>query len=226
MTYTLLAAILLLLSSGDLAWANGWLYVLALAAGQLATAWTLALADEGLLEERSAAMAGEDIKAWDGWLAPLTTFAPLAIALVAGLAERWRWTPAFAPAVPLGGLGIFAAALLLGLWAMSANPFFTPVVRIRPGHGHTVATGGPYQFLRHPGSLSTIVADLAIPLILGSPWAYAAAVVAVGFVVLRMALEDRALRAELPGYGDYAGGVRWALIPGGVVGAHRGRSRR
>lgn len=216
MTYTFLAAAVVLLSSGDPAWAYGWLYLIALGAGQLATAWTLALGDEDLMQERSAAMAGQDTKAWDGVLAPLTTFAPLAIALVAGLAERWRWTPAFAPAVALAGLGIFAAGLLLGLWAMSANPFFTPVVRIRPGHGHTVATGGPYhyQFLRHPGSLSTIVADLAIPLILGSPWAFAPALAAVGFVVLRMALEDRALRAELPGYGDYADRVRWALVPG------------
>jgi len=33
-------------------------------------------------------------------------------------------------------------------------------------------------------------------------------------VVLRTALEDRMLRDELEGYGEYAERVRWRLVPG------------
>jgi protein-S-isoprenylcysteine O-methyltransferase Ste14 len=53
-----------------------------------------------------------------------------------------------------------------------------------------------------------------IPLILGSPLAYAPALVVGSIAVLRAALEDGALRAELPGYAAYARGVRWRLVPG------------
>ena len=41
-----------------------------------------------------------------------------------------------------------------------------------------------------------------------------AALVAVATLVMRTALEDRTLQAELPDYSDYADRVRFRLIPG------------
>ena len=214
MIYTLLTIAVLLLASGDPAWAGGWLYLGTLLAGQLATAWTLALGDAALLRERSAAASGQGTVAWDRRLAPLTALGPLACGLVAGLAVRFGWEPRFTPAAEAAGIALYGAGLLLGLWAMTSNPFFTPVVRIRPQHGHTVVTGGPYRFVRHPGTAGALVADLAGPLILGSPWAIVPAAAVAGLILLRMMLEDRALRADLPGYADYAGRVRRRLVPG------------
>ena len=214
MIYTLLTIAVLLLASGDPAWAGGWLYLGTLLAGQLATAWTLALGDAALLRERSAAASGQGTVAWDRRLAPLTALGPLACGLVAGLAVRFGWEPRFAPAAEAAGIALYGAGLLLGLWAMTSNPFFTPVVRIRPELGHTVVTGGPYRFVRHPGTAGALVADLAGPLILGSPWAIVPAAAVAGLILLRMLLEDRALRADLPGYADYAGRVRRRLVPG------------
>ncbi len=213
MIYTLLTIAVLLLASGDPAWAGCWLYLGTLLAGQLATAWTLALGDAALLRERSAA-SGQGTVAWDRRLAPLTALGPLASGLVAGLAVRFGWEPRFAPAAEAAGIALYGAGLVLGLWAMTSNPFFTPVVRIRPQHGHTVVTGGPYRFVRHPGTAGAVVADLAGPLILGSPWALVPAAAVAGLILLRMLLEDRALRADLPGYADYAGRVRRRLVPG------------
>ena len=34
------------------------------------------------------------------------------------------------------------------------------------------------------------------------------------FLLYRAITEDRVLKAELPGYGDYAERVRWRLVPG------------
>ena len=212
MIYTLLTIAVLLLSSGDPAWAGGWLYVGTLLAGQLATAWTLALGDAALLRERSSAASGQGTVAWDRRLAPLTALGPLACGLVAGLAVRFGWEPRFAPVAEAAGIALYAAGLLLGLWAMTSNPFFTPVVRIRPEQGHTVATGGPYRFVRHPGTAGALLADLAGPLILASPWAIVPAAIAAGLILLRMLLEDCALREE--------------LLPGAGLTASRGGSPR
>jgi protein-S-isoprenylcysteine O-methyltransferase Ste14 len=55
---------------------------------------------------------------------------------------------------------------------------------------------------------------LGAPVALGSVWALVPAAVIVGLTVLRTVLEDRTLRAELPGYGQYAARVRSRLIPG------------
>ena len=55
---------------------------------------------------------------------------------------------------------------------------------------------------------------LSTPLMLASAWVLVPAVLAIVGLVIRAALEDRTLRAELPGYAEYAGRVRFRLIPG------------
>jgi protein-S-isoprenylcysteine O-methyltransferase Ste14 len=59
-----------------------------------------------------------------------------------------------------------------------------------------------------------IVWLLAAPVALGSVAALGPALLIAAGVVLRTALEDRTLHAELPGYHDYAAHVRWRLLPG------------
>ena len=55
---------------------------------------------------------------------------------------------------------------------------------------------------------------LPSPLLLGSAWAFIPALLAVAGIVIRTALEDRTLQAELPGYAEYTKRVRFRLIPG------------
>jgi len=51
-------------------------------------------------------------------------------------------------------------------------------------------------------------------LLLGSAWGLAGGLVLVIAVAIRAVLEERTLEAELPGYRDYMGRVRYRLIPG------------
>jgi protein-S-isoprenylcysteine O-methyltransferase Ste14 len=85
---------------------------------------------------------------------------------------------------------------------------------LQPERGHSVASGGPYRFVRHPGYVATILVELSLPLLLGSWWAFLPSAVSVVLYVLRTALEDRTLHAELTGYPDYARRVRYRLLPG------------
>jgi protein-S-isoprenylcysteine O-methyltransferase Ste14 len=54
----------------------------------------------------------------------------------------------------------------------------------------------------------------ALALLLGSYWALIPAMLASALIVVRTALEDRTLQAELAGYADYARQVRFRLLPG------------
>jgi protein-S-isoprenylcysteine O-methyltransferase Ste14 len=99
-------------------------------------------------------------------------------------------------------------------WAMASNEFFSGVVRIQTDRGQTVATGGPYRYVRHPGYVGMAAASLSQPLMFGSLWAFVPALLMVTALVVRTALEDRILRNELPGYEAYAGRVRFRLVPG------------
>ncbi len=73
---------------------------------------------------------------------------------------------------------------------------------------------GPYRIVRHPGYAGGVLPPFAMALALDSVWVLIPAVAAVVVAVVRTTLEDRTLQEELPGYREYAGRVRYRLIPG------------
>jgi protein-S-isoprenylcysteine O-methyltransferase Ste14 len=97
---------------------------------------------------------------------------------------------------------------------LASNAFFSQIVRIQADHGHVVATGGPYRYVRHPGYVGMILFELAISTLLASWWALIAGGLCAILLIIRTALEDRTLLADLAGYVDYARQVRYRLLPG------------
>ena len=59
-----------------------------------------------------------------------------------------------------------------------------------------------------------ILFELALSTLLASWWALLAGGVCAALIILRTALEDRTLQAELSGYAEYAHRVRYRLLPG------------
>jgi protein-S-isoprenylcysteine O-methyltransferase Ste14 len=133
--------------------------------------------------------------------------------IVAGLDARFGWSPEYALAIHLVALVLAPLGQCLFSWAMASNKFFSRAVRIQMDRGHAVETGGPYQYVRHPGYVGMIISMLATPLVLGSLWALIPAGLASGLYIVRTALEDQTLQEELEGYKAYAQHVRCRLLP-------------
>jgi protein-S-isoprenylcysteine O-methyltransferase Ste14 len=206
---TLLIVAILFISSGRLNWVWAWAY-LGVGVGILVIN-ALVLPPE-LIAERG--QIKEDTKGWDKLLAILLILPTLGTPIVAGLDERFEWSPQLAVAIRVVALMFFALAQGLFSWAMASNKFFSGTVRIQEERGHTVATGGPYQYVRHPGYVGYITSWIATSLTLGSLWALFPAGLVMCLMVVRTALEDRTLLEELDGYQDYAEQVRYRLLPG------------
>ena len=136
-----------------------------------------------------------------------------ATAIISGLDVRWHWSPALPAAVRGAALAMFTLGYAVSLWAAWANPFFSAVVRIQRERGHHVVSRGPYAFVRHPGYAGPMLAHVCLPLALGSLWGLLPALAGCACLVLRIGFEERVLRAELPGYAEYAQRVRWRLLP-------------
>jgi protein-S-isoprenylcysteine O-methyltransferase Ste14 len=208
LTHLVLAAILFL-SSGDLAWAWAWAY-LGVGLGFLIINARILPAE--LIAERG--QPRENVKRWDRVLTSIAGLPTLAVPIVAGLHHRYEWSPQLVPAIHLIGLALFALGQGLFSWAMASNRYFSTLVRIQKDRDHTVATGGPYRYIRHPGYAGYSVSFLGTSLALGSLWAVIPAGLMVSLLVLRASLEDRTLRDELPGYRQYSERVRYRLLPG------------
>ena len=198
--------------AGTWQWTQGWLYVGIILLNFLINFTYLWQVNRELIRYRM--MLGAGTKRWDIiWAA---VFGPLFVSIyvVAGFdAVRFVWSEMAAGWWWRGVVLHVAGAWLFG-WSMGVNPFFEKTVRIQTERGHRVIDSGPYAFVRHPGYVGFMGWALAVPLLLGSWWAFLPALLAMIGMVVRTALEDMTLYEELEGYQAYSTRVRYRLVPG------------
>jgi protein-S-isoprenylcysteine O-methyltransferase Ste14 len=144
-------------------------------------------------------------------------FAPLWLGqhAVAGLdVGRFHWSDTVPLAVQIIALVVMAAALVVVMWAIAVNRFYSSVIRIQADRGHHLVRGGPYRYARHPAYAAALFLLVGGGLALGSWLAVLLGLLLVLPLLRRTAQEDRVLRAELAGYDAYAAEVRYRLFPG------------
>lgn len=204
-------AALLFLSAGSVAWIMGWALIGLTLIWICATALVIIPRNPELLAERTGPRKGA--KTWDTVLMSIIGLTTAMRCVVAGLDIRFGWSSGISLTLQIIMLVAAVLGYTLVVWATSANAFFAQTVRIQNDRDHTVATGGPYQFIRHPGYTGVIIFELSVPLMLGSWWALIPGSLIALLIVIRTALEDQTLQKELNGYSAYAKHVRYRLLP-------------
>jgi protein-S-isoprenylcysteine O-methyltransferase Ste14 len=199
-------------AAGRVDWWPAWAALAVMLGWIAATAVVIFRLNPDLAAERLGPRQGA--KRWDTAIMSIVGLVQLGRYIVAGLDHRYGWTAGFPIAAQIGALALCALGYALGVWATVSNRFFSQIMRVQLERGHTVATGGPYRYVRHPAYLGTIMGEVAFPVLLASWWALLLSGVNVILLVLRTALEDRALLAELAGYEEYARQVRYRLLKG------------
>lgn len=206
--------VLPLLIARDWGWWQAWAWAATNSLGFVLSRVVVARRHPDLLRDRTDTMGHAGVKSWDRWLAPAMAFGSLLPPVIAAVERLW-WRPFHEGlVVNLIGLGLIVLGYCLGTLAMLHNRFFAGQVRIQDERGHQVVTCGPHRVVRHPGYSASLLATLGAPLLLDSTWAWVGVAALVVITVARTSLEDLTLRAELPGYADYAEHVRHRLIPG------------
>jgi protein-S-isoprenylcysteine O-methyltransferase Ste14 len=199
-------------SAGRINWWAAWAALAVMFAWTAATAIVILRSNPALLAERLGPRQGA--KSWDTAILSLLGLAQLVRYIITGLDQRFGWTGGFPLAAQITALAVCVLAYALVVWATASNAFFSQIVRIQSERGHTVVTGGPYCYVRHPAYVGAIVYELAVSILLASWWAFVISGLSTILLILRTMLEDRVLLAELNGYTDYARQVRFRLLPG------------
>ena len=209
-----LAPFIPLIISGQWDWWQAWAYAITSVLAFVLSRLLVARKHPDLIAERARFMDAKDTKSWDKILAPLLGLGSILILVVAGLEKYYIPSIVSNPTLNL----IALAGIILGYgfssWALIENRFFAGTVRIQTERGHHVVSTGPYRIVRHPGYAGGLFGYLFIPLLLDSLWAWIPSILLAIVMVIRTALEDKTLQAELPGYKEFAGKTKYRLFPG------------
>ena len=211
-----LIGILLFVSAGTVAWWRAWVLLAVLLIVRTGTALVVHQVNPELLQERTRLPIHREQPRTDKalLLAVLTTgFA--GVPVIAGFdVFRWHVLPRPTPFVATIGLLVFTLGWVMKGLALRENAFATSVLRLQRERKHEVVDTGPYRIVRHPFYAGTPLVLVGMALWLGSYTSALFAVVPIALMLMRLEMEERFLRRELPGYNEYTMRVPHRLLPG------------
>jgi protein-S-isoprenylcysteine O-methyltransferase Ste14 len=205
----LIIALVLFLTAGKLNWIWAWAYM---GLSVLILSINARVISPELMAERGEIK--ENVESWDRTVALVGSLFTFAVIILPGLDHRFGWSPPITAPVQIIGLIAYGLGMGLFTWSMASNPFFSGAVRIQMERDHVVASGGPYQYVRHPGYVGYSMAWLGTAIALGSLWTLIPAILIVITIIIRTSLEDKTLQQKLEGYSEYANQVPYRLLPG------------
>jgi protein-S-isoprenylcysteine O-methyltransferase Ste14 len=205
-------AVCLFAPAGTLSWPVGWLYLVLFFGFFLGINAWLYRHNPGLLEERSR-LSRADQKGWDKTLFPLLlalVFAWLVFISVDAVRFHWSPEPVWLQVV---GAPVLLSSFYLFFLTFRENSYLSTVVRVQTERGHSVISTGPYHTVRHPMYAGFLLFMTGTPLLLGSWYGVLLGLAFMLVLARRAVLEERTLKAALPGYADYMARVRYRLVP-------------
>lgn len=203
----ILIGILLFLPAGTIRYWNAWLFVGVLFIPMLFVGGVLLMKSPELLKKR---LNTREKEAAQKQVIGLSLLMFVSGFVVAGLDFRFGWSN-------LPGWVIISAALIFlfayGMYAevMRENAYLSRTVEVQKEQ--KVIDTGLYGLVRHPMYFSTVLMFLAVPLILGSIYAFIVFLLYPILLIKRIRNEEDVLSRELAGYTEYMKKVRYRLIP-------------
>ncbi len=203
----LLVGLLIFLPAGNLTFPCGWLFMGLLFVPVFILGIALFIKAPHLLEKR---LNGKEKEATQKGVVALSGLVFLGGFIVAGLDFRFGWSN-----MPLAVTVIASVIFLItyGLYAevMRENAYLSRTIEVQ--ENQKVVDTGLYAIVRHPMYAVTVLMFLAIPLILGSWWAFLVFSPYPAIIVVRILNEEKVLSEQLEGYEEYKKKVKYRLVP-------------
>jgi len=207
-----LFALALFLPAGTIAWLAGWIFLGLFFGFYLAVTVWLFQHNPGLVQERMH-LSTSDQQGWDQVLFPLIFvlfFVWLILMALDAVRFQWSQVPVWLQIVRII---LLVCSFYLLFLTFQENSYLSPVVRIQEERGQTVISTGPYHYVRHPMYAAIVIFMAGTALLIGSWYGIVLGLILGVILARRAVLEERTLRAELPGYGAYMAQVKYRLIP-------------
>ena len=202
-----LVGALIFLPAGTLLFFNGWLLMGILFIPMFSAGIVMMFKNPDLLKSRLEAK--EKQKDQD-LVIKLSGLMFLCGFVVSGLGFRFHWF-SLPKGVAIGGAVLFLIAYALYAEVLRENTYLSRTIQVQ--ENQTVIDTGLYGIVRHPMYSATLILFLAMPIVLGSLYAFVIFLAYPFIIAKRIKGEEEFLEKELPGYREYKQKVRYRLIP-------------
>ena len=203
----ILVGVLIFLPAGDLFFVKGWLLIGVLFAPMFFGGLVMMKKSPELLKSR---LDAKEKQTDQQLVLKLSGLMFVCGFIVAGLDYRFGWLE-----VPMIVSVVFAVVFLLGylMYAevLRENAYLSRTIKVQ--EGQKVISTGLYGVVRHPMYSATLILFLAMPLILGSVYAFLIFLFYPFIIAKRIKGEEALLEKELDGYIEYKQKVKYRMIP-------------
>ena len=202
-----LVGALIFLPAGTLNYYGGLLLMGILFIPMFIAGLVMLIKNPALLKSRLKAKETRDKQ---GLVVKLSGLMFLAGFVVAGLGYRLDWY-ALPRSVSLAAAVIFLIAYGLYAEVLRENTYLGRTIEVQ--ENQKVIDTGLYGIVRHPMYSATLLLFLAMPLVLGSVYAFIIFLCYPFIIAQRIKDEEALLESELCGYREYKQKVKYRLIP-------------
>lgn len=203
----ILVGLLVFLPAGTFGYWQGWLFMGILFVPMFIAGLVMLAKNPNLL--RSRLDAKEEQKDQD-LVVKLSGLMFLAGFIVAGLGIRFGWY-ILPKGVVIAAAATFLFAYVLYAEVLRENTYLSRTIEVQ--EGQTVVDTGLYGIVRHPMYTVTLLLFLAMPLVLGSVYAFLVFLAYPFIIAKRIKGEEAFLEKELAGYKEYKEKVKYRMIP-------------
>lgn len=202
-----LVGALVFVPAGTLSFYNGWLFMAVLFIPMFGAGIVMMFKNPELLKKR---LDAKEKRGEQALVVKLSGLMFLAGFIVAGLNFRFGWY--MVPrGVSMGMAAVFLIAYLLYAEILRENAYLSRTIEVQ--EGQKVIDTGLYGVVRHPMYSVTLLLFLAMPLILGSVYAFVIFLAYPFIIAARIRNEEELLEEELVGYKEYKQKVKYRMIP-------------
>ena len=203
----LLVGTLIFLPAGTFCYPNGWLFMVVLFVPVFLAGIVMMIASPSRLEKR---LSAKEKSKEQRQVVSTSALMFLVGFVLAGLGVRFGW---YRLPYLVSVIGAIVLLISYGLYAvvLYQNPFLSRTVEVF--ENQRVIDTGAYSVVRHPMYGATLLLFLAMPLVLGSLYAFIVFLVYPALIIKRIHYEEILLKKELPGYKEYCKKVKYRLVP-------------
>lgn len=202
-----LVGLLIFLPAGTIDYFNGWLLMGILFIPMFAAGVVMMIKNPSLLEKRLDAKEKQKDQTL---VVKLSGLMFLFGFIVAGLDFRFGWSK-LPRVASVAAAALFIVAYLLYAEVLRENTYLSRTIEVQ--QGQRVIDTGLYGIVRHPMYSATLLLFLAMPVVLGSVYAFIIFLIYPFIIAKRIKGEELLLENELAGYREYKKKVKYRLLP-------------